>query len=124
MAVRKLFNTRTQQVEDAVLTVDPNNEIVATFEDGGIIKFPAGLTKDQFEELIAQHQAANEGQEIITAEMEAQKEAERAASLALIGETPQEAQAPVNDGNTMPESEQYNATPQETEQPQAPPLNP
>lgn len=87
MPTFKLFNTKTQSVEHAEMTVDANNEIVATFEDGGIIKFPAGLSKTEFEELIEQHQVANEGQEIITPEMEAAAALARQSSLDLIGET-------------------------------------
>jgi len=85
MPTREIFNALTQQLEDAELTVDHNNEIVATFKDGSFLKFPAGLTKDDFEEQIRLHQVHNEGQEVITPEVEAAKAAERAASLALIG---------------------------------------
>lgn len=86
MATRKIFNARTQEVEDATLTVDDNNEIVATFEDKGFVKFPAGLAEPQFKKLIEEHKTHNEGQEVITPEMEAAKVRERAASLALIGD--------------------------------------
>lgn len=87
MATRELFNSRTQQVEEATLTVDKNNEIVATFEDGGFIKFPAGLSKEEFEELIELHQEENEGQKVITKEILEEQAAERQASLDLIGDT-------------------------------------
>lgn len=87
MSTMQIFNARSQQVEDAEMSVDANNEIVATFQDGGFIKFPAGLTKDEFDALIVKHEEDNKGQEIITPEMEAEKVAERAASLELIGET-------------------------------------
>lgn len=97
MATRTIFNAATQQVEDAELTVDQNNEIVATFTDGNFIKFPAGLTSEEFEAQIAAHQSANEGQVVITAEMEAAEAAERQASEALIN------------GNTMPEGDKTNA---------------
>ena len=49
---RQIFNAITQQVEEATMTVDHNNEIIATFADGNFVKFPAGLTKEQFEQRI------------------------------------------------------------------------
>lgn len=85
MPSRDIFNAATQQVEPAELTVDHNNEIVATFKDGSFLKFPAGLSKKDFEEQITLHQVHNEGQEVITPEYEAAKAAERKASLDLIG---------------------------------------
>ena len=87
MATRQLFNARTQQVEDATFTVDHNNEIVATFADGGFVKFRAGLTAPEFEALIQAHEDSNRGQIVITPEYEAALAAERQASLDLIGET-------------------------------------
>src|SRR3990167_3267792 len=93
MPTRQIFNARTQKVEEAELTVDQNSEVIATFKDGGIIKFPAGLTSAEFEKLIAKHQVANEGQEVITPEMEAEKVKERERSLKLIGDTTQESQS-------------------------------
>lgn len=84
---RQIFNATTQTVEDAELYVDANNEIVATFENGGVVKFPAGMTQAEFEAAIVNHQAANQGQEIITPAMEAEKAKERAASEALINGT-------------------------------------
>jgi len=87
MPTREIFNANTQQVEPAELTVDHNNDIVATFQDGSFLKFPAGLDRQQFEDQINLVQVHNQGQEVITPEYEAAKEAERAASLALIGDT-------------------------------------
>lgn len=84
-----IFNAKTQQVELAELSVDANNEIVATFCDDSVVKFPAGLSKEEFKKLIDAHQKANEGQEIITPESEAEAAKQRAASLALIGEEPE-----------------------------------
>ncbi len=92
-----IFNARTQQVEEAEMSVDANNEIVATFDDGTIVKFPSGLTKAEFTKLIKAHKDANEGQEVITPEMEAEADKLRAASLALIGDktnVPSETEAP------------------------------
>lgn len=87
MAKRDIFNAKTQQEEKAELTVDDNNEIVAEFKDGGIVKFPAGVSKEELDDLIEQHKEANEGQEVITPEVEAKQKADRAASLAAIGDT-------------------------------------
>ncbi len=100
MATRQIFNANTQQVEDAELAVDSNNEIIATFADGSFLKFPAGLDEGEFAAQIVAVQEANQGQEIITPEMEAQRAQQRAASEALIN----------NSGNTMPEGQQSNAT--------------
>lgn len=86
MPVRNIFNASTQQVEEAELTVDHNGEIVATFEDGSFLKFPAGLTKAEFNEQIKLHKEHNQGQEVITPEMEAEAQKQRAASLELIGD--------------------------------------
>lgn len=98
MATKELFNARTQQIEEAELTVDKNNEIVATFEDGGFIKFPAGMTKAEFTKALKLHEKHNVGQEPVDPEEEAAREAERLNSLKLIGET----------GNTMPEGDKTN----------------
>lgn len=89
MSKIKLFNARTQKVEDAEATVDADNEIVCTFADGGFVKFPAGLTQEEFDKAIALHEEHNTGQEIITPETEAARLAERNNSLALIGEKPE-----------------------------------
>lgn len=94
----QIFNARTQQVEEATMSVDGNNDIVATFADETIVKFPAGLDQAQLDELIAEHQEANEGQVIITPEMEAEVAAQREASLKLIGDTTPESQS--NDSPT------------------------
>lgn len=93
MAKKELFNAKTQQVEEADFLVDEHNDIVATFDDGGVVKFPAGLTAEEFSEAIAAHEETNLGQEVITEEMEAEKAAQREASLALIGEV----EAPTED---------------------------
>lgn len=101
MATRELFNANTQQLEEAELSVDANNEIVATFTDGSVLKFPAGLTSKQLDKLAETHHTANDGKEIVTDEMEKANAAERAASFELIGETDPE-QRDVSD---VPEGE-------------------
>lgn len=103
MPTRELFNAKSQQVEEAQLTVDFNNEIVATFEDGGIIKFPASLTDTEFEKLITLHQKRNIGQEVITDEMLELQAEERANSLALIG-----ADEDQTNDNTMSDEDKTN----------------
>lgn len=88
MAQKDIFNPLTQQVEPADMSVDHNNEIIATFADGHFLKFPGGLTEEEFSDHIDAVEEANKGQEVITPEMEAANEAARASNLALIGETP------------------------------------
>lgn len=99
---KQIFNAASQQVEDATLEVDTNNEIVARFADGTILKFPADLTEPEFDALVTEHQTVNEGHEVITPAMEAAKAEQRAASEALIN----------GSGNTMPDKEQVNASAQ------------
>lgn len=84
MPKRQLFNANTQQLEDAELTVDDNNEIIATFSDDSFIKFPPSLTQDEFDTLIARHEEQNSGHSVITAESEEIAQAERDNSHALI----------------------------------------
>ena len=59
MASRQVFNPRTQQCETAELTRDRNDELIATFTDGGFVKFPAHLNSEQFTALIEAHERAN-----------------------------------------------------------------
>lgn len=95
----QIFNAKTQQLEDVDFAADKNHEIVATFPDGHFLKFPAGTTEEQAKELIEAHRVANEGQEVITPEMEAQIEAERQASEDLAAKL---------NGNTMPKESKTN----------------
>lgn len=95
----QIFNAKTQQLEDVTFSADKNNEIVATFPDGHFLKFPAGTTEEQALELIEAHRVANEGQEIITPEMEAAAEAERQATDDVVAKL---------NGNTMPEGDKTN----------------
>lgn len=93
----QIFNAKTQQSEEVVFSVDPNREIIATFPDGHFLKFPAGTSKEDLLSLIEEHEAANQGQEIITPEMEAAAAAEREAAEALVNE--------LNSDNTMSEED-------------------
>jgi hypothetical protein len=95
----QIFNAKTQQLEDVDFAADKNHEIVATFSDGHFLKFPAGTTEAQAHKLIEAHRVANEGQEVITPEMEAQIEAERQASDDLAAKL---------NGNAMPKGNTTN----------------
>ncbi len=66
------FNTQTQQDEEVEWSSDANNEIVATFENGDFVKFPA-VKKKELAKLVEAHQEANEGKEVITKEVLAQQ---------------------------------------------------
>ena len=96
----QVFNARTQQLEDVTWKVDDNNELVASFADGTFLKFPAGTTEEDLKTLVEAHQAANEGQEVITPEQEAAAAAQRQANEELVAKL---------NGDTTPEGEQSNA---------------
>lgn len=96
----QVFNAKSQQLEDVVWSVDANNEIVCTFADGHFYKFPGGLTQEELKAQVDALQASNEGQEIITPEMEAAAAEERAANEELVNSL---------NGNTMPAGDQTNA---------------
>lgn len=102
----QVFNAATQQLEDVDFSVDGNDEIVAKFKDGSFLKFPAGLSEAELEEQIDAHQEANEGQEVITPEMEAEAAAKAAASKALVDKL---------NGNTMPEEDKTDAPQDDTD---------
>lgn len=59
MPTRRLFNPATQRDEAAECYVDNAGEIIATFADGGFVKFPASLSGAQFDDLIRRHKEAN-----------------------------------------------------------------
>lgn len=64
----QVFNAKTQQVEDVTWSKEFNGELTATFADGGFVKFPAGISRDELGKLVEAHQQANEGQEVLTEE--------------------------------------------------------
>jgi len=71
---REAFNVNTQQVEDAVVTIDQHGDYLFTFSDGSFFKLPGNLTKKEINEELAKYEAANVGQvkaEDIDAENEA-----------------------------------------------------
>jgi len=117
MATKKLFNAKSQQVEDAEFTVNDNHEILATFADGGFVKFPPGLTQDEFDALLEAHQSANEGQEPVTEESIAAEAALHNNSLALIGEKPEATKKIEVTEDTTSEDAQSNATDTSTDSP-------
>jgi hypothetical protein len=82
----KAFNAKTQELEDVVFSLDLNNDIICTFEDGHFIKFPAGSTKDEILDLLALHEAQNEGQSVITPEMEEAQAEQKAQAEEVIDE--------------------------------------
>jgi hypothetical protein len=68
----KAFNAVTQQVEDAVVTVDKNNEFLVTFADSSFLKFPADFDVEDLKAGLKANEEANLGQ-VSAAEMEAQR---------------------------------------------------
>lgn len=82
----EVFNAKTQALETPAWHVDDNGELVCTFSDGHFYKFPGTITKDELAEQVAAMQTSNEGQEIITPEMEEAKAAARASAEALAAE--------------------------------------
>jgi hypothetical protein len=67
-------------------SADNNSEVVATFKDGHFYKFPAGIDKDELGALVDALVIHNEGQEIITPEVEAAREVEKAQAEQLIND--------------------------------------
>ena len=96
----QVFNARTQQLENVTWAVDANNEIIATFQDGSFLKFPAGQTVEQLQSQVEAHRLASSGQEVITPEMEEQRRARAQASQQTVNQL---------NGNTMPQEDQTNA---------------
>lgn len=86
MATRKVYNTSTQKVEDAELSVE-NREIVVTFKNGHFLKYPANIDAADFGKQLDALETAHAEQEIITPEVLAAQEAELANAYELIGET-------------------------------------
>lgn len=62
MKLKTIFCANCQEEKAHVLSLAPDGEVVATCECERAIKFPAGITAEQFNELIEKHKAANEGQ--------------------------------------------------------------
>lgn len=63
MTTRQIFCANEQKITTHTLEVEPmNGEILATCPCGRFLKFPSDVTKESFDELVAAHQASNEGQ--------------------------------------------------------------
>lgn len=99
----QIFNARTQQDEDVVFSLSPDKELVATFEGGGFLKFPAGTSQKDLDKLAKIHKVANEGQEVVTEAMLAEEKKAQAFIDKLNGGTPQEdtTDAPTEDASTV-----------------------
>lgn len=80
----QVFNPKSQKNQNVKWTVDANGEIVCTFPDGHFLKFPAGTSQGELNRLVKKHEKVNKGQEIITPEMEAEREANREKAEALV----------------------------------------
>lgn len=74
---REAFNATTQQLEDAIVTIDVNGEYLFTFEDGSFFKLPGNLTAKEITEALAKEEASNIGQ-VKAEDVEAANEAKLA----------------------------------------------
>lgn len=84
-AVTQVFDASLQKEVAHTLEVDANGEIVATStESGRQVKFPAGLTKTEFEKAVKEHEENNSGQQVISPEEVAAQEAARKKSDSLL----------------------------------------
>lgn len=61
MAEIKLYSVAEGKEVPFKVSVDRNGEVVAEAKTGEMLKFPAGLTKSQFEKQVKEHNKANEG---------------------------------------------------------------
>lgn len=97
----QVFNARTQQDEDVVWGLTIHHELIATFKDGGFVKFPAGTDEEGLKKLVVAHKEANQGQEVVTDDQLAeQSEAEEFVNK-LNGGTPKgdKTDAPTDETN-------------------------
>lgn len=58
---KNIFCAQDQEVTAHTLTVGKQNEIIATCGCGRALKFPAGMSRAQFDDLVAKHETANRG---------------------------------------------------------------
>lgn len=84
MASVDLYSVQEGKAVPFEVTVDQNGELVATSENDEIVKFPAGLTKTQFNKLVSEHNKANEGVVARTDEEVAEEEKARERSQKLV----------------------------------------
>lgn len=104
----QVFNPKSQKHQNVEWAVDANGEIVCTFPDGHFLKFPAGTSQGELNRLVKKHEKVNKGQEVITPEMEAEREAAREKSEALVSslneDTTSESQSNDEESPTEPDS--------------------
>lgn len=62
MKTRLAFNAITQQLEEAIVTIDKNGEYLFTFEDGSFFKLPGDLDKKGINAALEAYEKANTGQ--------------------------------------------------------------
>lgn len=61
--VRSIFCANCQEHTDHVLSVSQSGEVVATCPVcGRVLKFPAGVTREEFDKLVQQQEESNVGQ--------------------------------------------------------------
>lgn len=69
MATIALYNVKAGKEVEYELHADRNREIVATYEDS-VVKFPGGLSKEDFLQLVAEHNNVNK--ELVVVDLEAE----------------------------------------------------
>lgn len=80
-----IFDPLLQKEVPFTLEVDAAGEIVATStESTSFVKFPAGLTREQFDAAVAEHKEANEGMEYLSQEEAVKQAEELEASRSLV----------------------------------------
>jgi hypothetical protein len=60
--VKTIFCANEQKETPHVLSASGDGEIVATCDCGRFLKFPKGIDKATFDDLVAKHKTSNEGQ--------------------------------------------------------------
>lgn len=105
----QVFNAQTQQMEDVVWSVDAATELVATFADGHFYKFPNDITIEDLQTQVDKIRSDNEGQQVITPEMEQAKTDNEERLQALADELNQE--------NAPQSSQDHNADETSTDTP-------
>lgn len=64
---REAFNANTQQMEEAVVTIDQNGDYLFMFEDESFLKLPGDLDKEGIDNALTAHQLDNEGKVTLAA---------------------------------------------------------
>lgn len=84
MAEVKLYSVVEGKEVPFKVEVDRNGELVAEAKTGEVVKFPAGLTKTQFQSQVNKYNKANEGVVARTAEEVEEEEKARERSQKLV----------------------------------------